>query len=115
MEKGVFKIRDKNNTRNKGFDLLQSGKQRTIEILNYFVTLFNQHQSKLKQGVKTNIRPVSLYTPENTNNIKQGGICAIVEILLRFFKENTKRTITTEIPFVFLTEEEMSIVRKYIV
>ena len=115
IEKGVFKIRDKNNSRNKGFDLLQSGKQRTIEILNYFVTLFNQHQTRLKQGVKTNIRPVSLYTPENTNNIKQGGICAIVEILLRFFKENTKKTITTDIPFVFLTEEEMSRVRKYIV
>ncbi len=114
IEKGVFKIRDKNNKRNKGFDLLQSGKQRSTEILNYFVGLFNQYQSRFKD--KMNIQePVQLYTPENTNNIKQGGICAIVEILLRFFKEKTKDMLTKEAPIPFLTEEEISIIRKYIV
>ena len=113
IEKGVFKIRDKNNKRNKGFDLLQAGKQRSIEILNYFVGLFNDHHSSFKEEI--NIQPVQIYTPENTNNIKQGGICAIVEILLRFFKEKTKNTLSKELPIVFLTEEELSIIRKYIV
>jgi len=107
IEKGVFKIRDKNNKRNKGFDIIQSGKQRSIEILNYFVELFNRQRSVF--GME---EPVEGYTPENTINIKQRGICAIVEILVRFIKEKNAGSAT--VPVVFLTEEEMSIIKKHI-
>ena len=111
IEKGVFKIRDKNNKRNKGFDITQAGKQRSIEILNQFVEVFNRYRGTFAPAATNN---VAAYTTENTKNIKQVGICAIVEILARFFKENAGKN-TQEIPVVFLTGEEMGIVRKYIV
>ena len=104
VEKGVFKIRDKNNKRNKGFDIGQAGKQRATEILNYFTDIFNQTIGKAT--------PVRLYTTENTADIQQKGICSIVEILVRFFKENND--LKKETPIVFLREEEISIIRKHI-
>jgi hypothetical protein len=112
IEKGIFKIRDKNNKRNKGFDITQAGKQRSIEILNQFVEVFNRYRGTIAPAAATN--NVAAYTTENTKNIKQVGICAIVEILARFFKENAGKS-SQEIPVVFLTGEEMGIVRKYIV
>ena len=112
IEKGIFKIRDKNNKRNKGFDITQAGKQRSIEILNQFVEVFNRYRGTIAPAAATN--NVADYTTENTKNIKQVGICAIVEILARFFKEKAGKS-TQEMPVVFLTGEEMGIVRKYIV
>ena len=111
IEKGVFKIRDKNNKRNKGFDITQAGKQRSIEILNYYVELFNRQRSVFGGSEE----PVRGYTQENTVNIKQRGICAIVEMLLRFIKEKMAGAEQPEFPIVFLTEEELSIIKKYIV
>ena len=111
IEKGVFKIRDKNNKRNKGFDITQAGKQRSIEILNYYVELYNRQRSLFGGSGEQ----VNEYTQENTVNIKQRGICAIVEMLLRFIKDKTAGADQTTFPVVFLKEEELSIIKKYIV
>jgi hypothetical protein len=116
MEHGVFKIRDRQNKRNKGFDITKAGKQRTTEILNYFVGVFN----RTPEG---QTRPVGEYTNDNTAKISQLGLCVIVEMILRYLKEKGKTEDTPNftlfqsppIPVVFLTEEEMSIIQKYII
>ena len=107
ISNGSLKIRDRTGARNKGFDIAQSGKQRSLEILNYFVQKFN-----LLAGRENKI---SEYTAENTSKISQLGLCVIVEMILRYLKDLTPRGLPINQPVFFLTQEEMAIIHKYIV
>jgi hypothetical protein len=104
VEKGVFKIRERNNKENRGFNIAQAGKQRSLEILNRVVDIFNQSQR----------RQIREYTKENTDDIYQLEICAIIEMAIRFLKEKQASATQPDNLVVFLTEEEYAIVKKYI-
>ena len=109
VSNGSLKIRDRTGARNKGFDIAQSGKQRSLEILNYFVQKFN-----LLAGRENKI---SEYTLENTSKISQLGLCVIVEMILRYLKDLTPHPLDspTNQTVFFLTQEEMALLHKYIV
>jgi hypothetical protein len=89
----IFTIRDRSGIRNKGFDIVKSGKQTSLHYLNYFVSMFNEKEN-------TNIS----YTTNiiEKNHISQLEICIIVEILMRYLRYAHNE-------MVFLTQEESSL------